>query len=388
MSRFINIFSELAYNDHFMKISIDIIIPSFRLQENNILPLLQLKIPADTEVNYFLIVDNPELSIPASIRALATNQRISLLVNPKNLGVAQTRNKGIEAGTGDWILFLDDDIEAESDLLIHYVNAVLEYPGENGFIGYVQFPPANTSFTKAIVASGSMDIFSVALRKKHFAWGATANTMLRRNAIGSKRFSEEFPKKGGGEDVDFFLNVRKSNGNRDFKTLPEAKVKHPWWLGENPDFKRPFRYGKGNSLLGNRHKENTYYDFLNTPETLLMTIFLIIIFGIAKSKLLFPAILFLVAVILTDLIANGIQAFKRVKTVNLKIVWYVCLLRFYQECGVLFGKLSIGQVWRMGERFHDDAKTKKIYFFRLNTYKITKWILYIAIISLLIVWYF
>lgn len=385
-----------------MKISIDVVIPSFRLQENYILPLLDLKIPVNTSINFFLIVDNPALSIPESIQALTINQpalttgqagfpagrQISIIINQQNLGVSQTRNKGIEAGTGDWILFLDDDIEADDDLLVNYTNAIEQDADEIGFIGYVQFPEANQPFTKAVIASGSMDIFSVALRKEFFAWGATANIMLKRSAVGSVRFSTKFPKKGGGEDVDFFLNVRKENGDKDFKTLREAKVKHPWWRGEKPDFERPFRYGMGNGLLGCRHRENTYYDLLNTPETLLITILMLIIFGIIGSKLICPTLLFFAGVILIEFVANGIQAFKRAKTVNLKIALFVALLRFYQEWGVLWGKISKGQLWRIGERFHDDAKTKRIYFFRLNTYKTVKWILYPALVIWIVVRYF
>ena len=186
------------------------------------------------------------------------------------MGAAETRNKGISAGTGDWILFLDDDVVVNKDLLEVYAEAIERYPLEIGFIGLINFPEPASVFTRAIKASGSMDIFSIALRKTSFAWGATANIIVKRNAIGDTKFSEIYPKSGGGEDVDFFLKIRQKNHYQNFRTLPGAVVLHPWWNNEKVDFKRPFRYGKGNSRLGDLNPEYTYYDFLNTPETLLI----------------------------------------------------------------------------------------------------------------------
>lgn len=363
-----------------MKISIDVVIPSFRLQEDYIIPLLTLKVPQNTQVHYYLVVDNPKLAIPPSIQHFALGADVTLLVNHENVGVAHTRNRGIDAGTGDWILFLDDDIKTSPELLLQYEEAIRTYVNEIGFIGYVAFPPAETAFAKAIIASGSMDIFSVALRKKHFAWGATANIMLKRSAIGTTRFSDAFPKKGGGEDVDFFLFTRKRNDRKDLKTLPEARVNHPWWQDGKANFERPFRYGKGNSLLGTRHRENTYYDFLNTPETLLAGVLLLMVFLFFKPGLVYAMILFLAGVLIIEMVANFVQVYKRAKTVNPVITFYVFLLRFCQEAGVLWGKITRGRFWRIGERFHDDAKTKRINFFRLNSYKITKIVLYFLLI--------
>ena len=123
---------------------------------------------------------------------------------------------GINAGSGDWILFLDDDIVAGRNLLQVYVDAIMQHNDETGFLGLIQFPQPTKSFTKAIKASGSMDIFSIAERKQSFAWGATANTMVRRNAIGNIRFSQLYPKAGGGEDVDFFFKSSKKKSLQKF----------------------------------------------------------------------------------------------------------------------------------------------------------------------------
>ena len=139
-----------------MAISIDVVIPSFRLNEQNLLPIVMLSAPASARVVYYLVVDNPDAAIPDSIQALADDRSIILLFNEKNKGASYTRNRGMDAGTGEWLLFLDDDLTVPDDLLNTYTHAVRDFPEETGFIGLVQLPePINFS---AILASGAMDI--------------------------------------------------------------------------------------------------------------------------------------------------------------------------------------------------------------------------------------
>ncbi|MDQ2719288.1 MAG: glycosyltransferase [Bacteroidota bacterium] len=371
-----------------MKISIDVIIPSFRAEEKYLIPILSLSRPENAEVKFYIIIDNPAIHLSASIQSMADNENIFIIINEKNIGAAETRNKGIAAGDGDWILFLDDDVVVKNDLLLVYANAVGQYPNEIGFIGLINFPAAATSFTKAVKASGSMDIFGIASRKKSFAWAATANFFIKRIAIGNIKFSPAYPKSGGGEDVDFFLKVRKKNHHQNFKTLPQAAVEHPWWKNEEADFTRPFRYGTGNSNLGKMNPEYTYYDFLNTPETLFISLVLTIFFLFFEVTWLMPTIIFLCGVVIIEILASSIQTVKRTHKVNLKVMIYLMALRFMHESGVLFGKLSKFELWRIGERFHDDGTINRISFYRSNTYKTVKWILYPVLVFFILHKYF
>ncbi len=366
-----------------MKISVDVVIPSFRLEEKYIVPILSLARPANAIITFYIVVDNPTIEYSQAIKSLINNNDIFLIINSENLGAADTRNAGIAAGKGEWILFLDDDIVVEKNLLEVYVNAIIESPQEIGFLGLISFPKPTKDFTRAIEASGSMDIFNIANRKDCFAWGATANAMISRNAAGDIRFSSVYPKSGGGEDVDFFLKIRKENGYKNFKTLPSAVVHHPWWKKEKVDFKRPFRYGKGNSHLGELNPEYAYYDFLNAPEILLVTLAAALISIFIDYSFFIFLLKFISGIILIELIASAVQTFKRFPKANLKVIMFVLALRFVHESGVLAGKISRLKAWRIGERFHDDGKINKLYFYRSNTYRIVKWILYPLLITFL-----
>lgn len=359
-----------------MNVSIDVVIPSFRLDEKYILPILRLPKPANANIKFYLIADHPSIVPSENIQALVDNENIFLSINPQNLGASITRNKGIEMGQGNWILFLDDDISVPEDLLETYAGAALQYPDEIGFIGLVRLPEPHTAFTKALKVSGSLDIFSIAEKKPAFCWGATANIMIKRSAVKDTRFSTVYPKSGGGEDLDFFLKVREQNNFKDYKSLPQAAVTHPWWNNEAVNLQRPFRYGAGNSWLGDLNPQYAYYDFPNTPETLLLSLLALVITGLLKPLWVAPLLVFMAGVILIEIIASLIQTIKRSGTGNLQILMYVITLRIVYETGLLWGKLSRLRFGKIGERFHDNGIINKLYFYRSNTYKIVKWVLY------------
>ncbi len=359
-----------------MNVSIDVVIPSFRLDENNLLPVLNLQATEADQMIFYLVVDNPDSRVPDSIRNRVDNRHVFLLVNDKNAGASFTRNRGIDAGTGEWILFLDDDLQVPDNLLQVYARAIRYFPEEIGFIGLVQLPDPATDFARAITISGSMDIFSIAARKSSFVWGATANFMVRRSALQGNRFSMLYPKSGGGEDIDLFLRIREKNGNKNYRTLPEAKVYHPWWNDGKPDFKKPFRYGLGNSRLGELNPQYSYHDFLNAPETLFISTLFLLYAAIARQAWIIPLLFFILGVLLIELIASAIQTAKRSRTANPRIIYYVFAMRLTYETGLLWGNISRFRFAGIGERFHDDGKRNKLFFYRTNTLRIVKWILY------------
>src|SRR5690606_15954439 len=122
---------------------------------------------------------------------------------------------------------LDDDVIADEDLLFVYTKAIEAYPDEIGFIGLTDFPPPNNEFTTALQV-GELTFFKIAEIKDYFPWGVAANMMDSRSSMQELRFSQIFPKNGGGEDVDLPLRICKRH-KKQFKCIKEARVLHPWW---------------------------------------------------------------------------------------------------------------------------------------------------------------
>ncbi len=365
--------------------TIDIVIPSFRLEKRYILPLIQLLKPEGWTFRYYMVIDNPHVQVAEEIEELAASGVVTLLINPQNLGASTSRNRGLEAGNGDWILFLDDDIKPDERLLYQYTTAITRYPDEIGFIGLVELPPPPTAFARALIANGSMMIFSIAKETESFAWGATANMMVSRSAIGDVRFSTAYPQSGGGEDVDFFLRVRDNNQSRNYKTVKEAVTYHPWWHDGRPDFKRPFRYGVGNSFLGQFNPQYAYYDFPNTPETLFLLVVIVPFIVLLAPLYLGLWGKLLIGVIGTEVVATVVQLTKRKTSLTVPVGYYILRLRLVYQTGLLWGNLSRFRINGIGERFEYKGQPSANSFLRFNTYKVVKWVLYLVLTVLLFV---
>ncbi|WP_436487709.1 glycosyltransferase [Chitinophaga sp. ARDCPP14] len=370
-----------------MKLTIDVVMPSFRLEEKYVLPVLRLPRPDNVVIKFYLMADNPNIVPAESIRELADNDQVFLYINEKNLGASGTRNRGITVSKGDWILFLDDDVTVTDDLLFRYAAAAAAYPDETGFIGLIHLPPPPSDFAMALIVNGNVNIFSVAANKPSFTWGATANIMVKRSAVGDVRFSTDYPKAGGGEDVDFFLHVRDNNNKRNFRSLPEAAVTHPWWDDGRANYKRPYRYGLGNSRLGKKNPPYTYRNLPNTPETILLCVGITLVLLFTAPYWTIPVLLLAIGTLPVELVATAVMTRKRFPGSSFPVMFYVTTLKLLNDTGELWGKLTHGELSRITERFDDTGTIKKNIFFKTNTYKIVKWVLYLLLLMLiLIIW--
>jgi len=68
------------------------------------------------------------------------SERLTVVTPEQNVGRAKARNLGAERADGVWILFLDDDIVAQPDLLSSHRRALKDRP-KHGTIGLVQTSP-------------------------------------------------------------------------------------------------------------------------------------------------------------------------------------------------------------------------------------------------------
>lgn len=245
-------------------ITIDIIIPSIRLDTKKLLDALALKVPANVKIRYIVVSDNPDLR---SDEFVHDGHPVRVIVNAENLGAPLSRNVGLEIGTGQYILFIDDDVKIHPNLLYPYMSAMAEDPGAPGYVGPTLFPEPINSFTRGILASGMLTFFELPSVPRQMYWGTTSNLMVRRSAVGNVKFSEKFPKHGGGEDIDFCLQMT-ANAGKPFRTVPEAAVRHPWWGNGRRSYARFFRWAFGDSQMVRMHPKFVYLDVPDIIEAL------------------------------------------------------------------------------------------------------------------------
>jgi GT2 family glycosyltransferase len=244
-------------------LTIDIVVPSYRLRSEFLHAVASLRQPPGVNLSVFIVVDCPGADLHEVRRAADGVKNIVILVNNVNVGASESRNRGINAGTGDYILFLDDDVEPWEDLVAEYVSAIRSDEGNHaGFVGVVRFPPACNGFTRGVIQSGVLTFFGLAAQKGRMPWGVTANLCLRRRALGTTRFSNRFPLGGGGEDIDLCLRVRENDGGREFLSVPRAIASHLWWGSGERCYGRFVRWAYGDSTLPGRHPQ---YRFTNWP---------------------------------------------------------------------------------------------------------------------------
>lgn len=323
--------------------SLDIVIPSFRLQSEYLLPIIKLEHPGDVSIRYLIVADNPEAEIPGEILALIDNIKVLLFRNPENYGSSKSRNVGIDNSTAEWVLFLDDDIKPEKDLLFEYCKAIRENPNETGFFGKVIFPPPINSFTKGIAISGIPNMYTIADRIDYMKWYGSGNVMIKRSTIGNVRFKELFPKKGAGEEVDFFLSINKATGQK-LRGVKNAIVHHGWWNNGKRDYKRFFRYYLGTPILLNIFPEYAYYTFPNVIESLFLGLIISVIFYVVSHSLLIPFCIF-AGIIIGNL---GVEFIRLVFTKSLIQSFStieVALIRASEDLGIFIMNLRTGKMF-------------------------------------------
>ncbi len=138
------------------------------------------------------------------------DDRIKMLKNEKNLGAAPSRNKGLKAARGDYILFLDGDDIFEEELLEKATATIEKYQADIVLFEYMHVL-SEAIYTKKVmerpkefyerycVTPFSMNDF----KPREFPWWASSpcNRMLRRLFLEENRL--EFQNLASSNDVYF-----------------------------------------------------------------------------------------------------------------------------------------------------------------------------------------
>ncbi|WP_449437574.1 glycosyltransferase family 2 protein [Pedobacter steynii] len=356
--------------------SIDIVIPSFRLDESILLNIFKIERPDGFLVNFYLVADNPSIVIPNRILELAAKNEINLIRNEVNLGFSKTRNNGIRLGNSKWVLLLDDDIVPSEKLLIAYADAIKSNQDSIGFAGVTNFPEPFDATTLALEVNGDTGHCKSATQKSELMWVPTTNIMLNRESMDPALFNENLSK--GGEDVEFLVRNALLNKKK-YISVPDAIVEHPWWLGGTT--KRLFRYGAGAAQIAAFPSINkyTYYNFTNTSETLLLLLILspLILVNYSSSVLFLLALILISIEFITNCIRGTFLTGKFSLSLNVNLFW----IKNCYEAGYLFESLSRGRLSGFGERIEMGFAKENPGWFRLNKWKIIKMVLLIIMFT-------
>ncbi|KAG8997573.1 hypothetical protein FRB90_012479, partial [Tulasnella sp. 427] len=124
------------------KITIDVVIPSYRVQISLLRTMLDLKPSATCSVEFIVVIDNPlSPSLPLLLKEFKSRPDVHILINTVNVGASASRNRGLWTSTAEWVHFLDDDVLPSPDLLLESERAMRRHPKAAGFVGNVYFPP-------------------------------------------------------------------------------------------------------------------------------------------------------------------------------------------------------------------------------------------------------
>lgn len=257
-----------------MCLRLDIIVPSFRCPKDILERIIQLPIPPHVSTTVIIILDMPGLHSEELRHELEKRygEKVRIRVNSENRGASYSRSKGLNESAAEWILYLDDDVIPEENLL--YVIAEEIYQtGHNyaGYVGVTNMSPQNTSemtiYAKGVLLVHLLHFWAdhVKSGRLHAPWGITVQLVLKRTKL---RFNEVFPRTGGGEDIDLCLRTCRLLDLK-LKNLPEARCSHPWWDQGYVCSSRFRGWAQGDSILVDLYPEHCYYSFPNGLEMML-----------------------------------------------------------------------------------------------------------------------
>lgn len=167
-------------------------------------------------VGELVLVDDGSSDETLQVCSDFTDERLKVISHPHNMGVARARNTGIEAASGSWILFGEDDCrfpvdyaatlrrEAEGHAA-DIVGAPLVYAegGENRIEEYAAARPRRSS-------PPSMEEDNVFLDKARITPFLPARVLIRAAVFETVKFYEGFPSNGYREETDFFVQASRA----------------------------------------------------------------------------------------------------------------------------------------------------------------------------------
>jgi LPS sulfotransferase NodH len=275
-------------------VCLDVVVPSYRTNNNAILKsIIELRATIKVYVRFWLVIDNPDKNHINDVSSLAdelnaanvgkdSNYFANVIHYGENRGASFARNHGFNYSSADWVLFLDDDVIPDRNILDAYVGAIFRYPSAKVFVGLTELPPSFNTWTKMLRTCNIMFFYGVANHSIYPAWGVTANLMVRGSRFNPTiQFKNVYPKTGGGEDIDFVFQFKDWYNRQDHIVVgvPGAKAMHPWWNSGETCYRQINGWAWGDSLCITQWPQKTYVTCPNWIEY--------IVFVVAPISMLF-----------------------------------------------------------------------------------------------------
>ncbi|KAI0050306.1 glycosyltransferase family 2 protein [Auriscalpium vulgare] len=356
------------------KLTLDVIVPCYRVDMQYLEPILQLAPSPTATTMFIIIVDNPNApALGDLLHRYSHRPDVRIRVNARNLGASASRNRGLTESAAEWAIFLDDDVRPAPDLLACAEDAIRARPLAAGFVGTTLFPQAESVFTTAVHLAGVTYFWDISTKiPDDVPWGVTANLVARRNVRDNVCFDLQFPKTGGGEDIDFCRQKRArslENGGEGFGAAPLAVVTHPWWNGGRRSYHRFYMWSKGDGSLVKMYPDLVYRDAAPNSAELALANFIMLFAGMivfllmAKTWILLCSVRMAVAIFIAnishDMYRHLWRDTARTLAINSTVrglrwaaaVVESALIRMFSEWGRVVGLLQRGE-WRLlGHRF-------------------------------------
>ncbi|HLH29962.1 MAG TPA: glycosyltransferase, partial [Terriglobia bacterium] len=176
-----------------------------------------------------LVIDNKSTDDTQSVLKQKSRSYPNLKIfSQSKKGAAATRNVGIQKASGEIILFIDDDIQAEPNLIEAHWNYHQQH-SSSSIIGGLITPWANSrnAFLRYLRDRGIFNPYSIACGPMDFSYYHTGNVSTARSVlleVGG--FNEEF-EMYGMEDIELGYRLER-HGSR-MVHGPDAKAVHEFF---------------------------------------------------------------------------------------------------------------------------------------------------------------
>lgn len=161
-------------------VCLDIVVPSYRKNNDDFLERIALLRATrdDVYVKFWFVVDNPARDHVDGVKALAEelnsrqlevdgNYFINVVHYSENRGASYARNTGYNYSVADWVLFLDDDVIPDVNILDAYVGAIQRYPEAKVLTGMTVLPESENMWTDMLRACNVGYFYGISRMMRH-----------------------------------------------------------------------------------------------------------------------------------------------------------------------------------------------------------------------------